>query len=457
MSRKNVIVLIALPLLLLSCKEELTVKRLSLDASEIQLQESHEAVLVATVEPEELSDRVTWRSMDENIATVDAGGRVKGLLGGRTFILATAGSFTRGCAVTVFAPVEGLTLSVSSLFLSVDESYTIDADIQPGRALNRKLTWTSSNPAVAVVSGGVVVAKSLGTTVITAVPDENPSLSASCEVEVGVPVTSVEVSPETGSVYVGESLQLSAVVSPSDASHPDIVWRSEDESIATVDASGTVTGKTARRVRIVAEAPFGGISASASVDVLTHVSGVTLDTHSVDLYSLESVQLVASVLPESAFNKSVTWQSGNPLVATVDASGTVVARSKGSTVVTVTTVEGGFTDRCTVNVISGTAAVTSLAFEKGVYTVTVGKTIEIIPVVMPLDAGDKTVSWGISDPAVASVSGEGIFTGLKAGSVTLTATSNNNPEAKATCTLKVVPFSGGAGEGYDDHDYNWED
>ena len=107
-------------------------------------------------------------------------------------------------------------------------------------------------------------------------------------------------------------------------------------------------------------------------------------------------------------------------------------------------------------VVSGNAAVSSISFEKSIYKVTVGKTVEIIPVVMPLDAGDKSVKWEISDPAVASVS-DGVFTGLKAGSVTITAISNNNPSAKASCTLKVVPFSADAGGGYDDNDYDWED
>lgn len=455
MMKRYFLLITVLPLLF-SCSEEVAVKGLRLSSTEIQLQENHDTLLVATVDPDKMSSGVSWRSMDENVATVDAEGRVKGLLGGRTFILASVGSLTKGCAVTVFARVEGIAFSDKSIFLGVGESREIKVDFSPERALNHKLVWTSSNPKVALVSGGIVIGKSIGKATITAVSDDNPAISDACEVEVGVPVDAVKISAEEASLFVGESLQLSATTVPADASHPDIVWSSADESIAIVSKTGLVTGVSAGKVAITAAASFGEVSASCNVEVRTHVTGVTLDKHNIDIYSLETVKLSAVIQPESAFVKEVTWASSNPLVATVDPDGNVTGRSKGSTVITVTTKDGGFTDNCTVNVISGTAAVSEIKFEKEVYTLTVGKTMEIIPIVLPLDAGDKTVQWSVSDSTVASVSSEGIITGLKAGSVTLKAISVNNPAASATCTLKVVPFSSGPGGGYDDDNYNWE-
>lgn len=456
MMKRNLLSTIVIPLLLLSCSEEVAVKGLRLSSTELQLQENHDTLLIATVDPEKLSSGVSWRSMDESVATVDAEGRVKGVLGGRTFVLASVGALTKGCAVTVFARVENITFSDNSIFMGVGESREIKVGFTPERALNHKLVWTSSNPEVALVSGGIIIGKGIGTATITAVSDDNPEISAVCEVEVGVPVEAVEISTEDTSIFVGESLQLMASAVPSDASHPEIIWTSADEAIATVGETGLVTGVSAGKVTITATAPFGGASASCSLEVRTHVTGVTLDKHTVDIYSLETVKLSAAIQPESAFVKDVTWTSSNPLVATVDTDGNVTGRSKGSTVITVTTKDGGFTDNCTVNVISGTAAVSEIKFEKEVYTLTVGKTMEIIPIVLPLDAGDKTVQWSVSDNTVASVSAEGIITGLKAGSVTLKAISVNNPAASATCTLKVVPFSGGPGGGYDDDNYKWE-
>lgn len=453
---KNVL-LIALPMLLFSCNEELTVKGLRLNFAELQLQENHDTLLVAEVDPGKLISEVSWRSMDESVASVDAEGRVKGLVGGRTFILASVGGLTKGCAVTVFARVEGVVFDVSSMFLSVEESREIKITVSPERALNKKMTWTSSDPDVAIVSGGIVVGKSIGKTVITAVSEDNPSISASCEVEVGVPVSGIVVSPKEGSLYVGETLQLTGTVAPEDASHPDIVWTSSNEEIATVNDDGLVSGISAGTVQITAEAPYGGVSASCTLEVRSYVSGVSLDKHNVDIYSLETIQLIATVQPENAFNKEVSWNSANPLIATVDEEGRVTGRSKGSTVITVTTKDGGFTDACTVNVVSGTAAVSEVKFEKNLYILTLGKTMEIIPVVLPVDAGDKSVTWEISDKTIASISDAGIITGLKQGTATITATSVNNPAAKASCTLKVIPFGGGIGGGYDDNDYNWED
>ena len=402
--KRTLLSLLAIPLLLLSCNEEVAVRNLRLSSTELQLQENHDTLLIATVDPEKLSSGVSWRSMDENVAAVDAEGRVKGLSGGRTFILASVGSLTKGCAVTVFARVESIALSDDSIFMGVGESREIKVEFTPERALNHKLAWTSSNPEVALVSGGIVIGKSIGKATITAVSDDNPAISATCEVEVGVPVDAVEISTEQASIFVGETLQLSASVVPSDASHPEIVWSSADESVATVSETGLVTGVSAGTVTITATAPFGEVSASCNLEVRTHVTGVTLDKHTVDIYSLETVKLSAAVQPESAFVKDVLWTSANPLVATVDAEGNVTGRSKGSTVITVTTKDGGFSDNCTVNVISGTAAVTEVKFEKEVYTLTFGKTMEIIPTVLPVDAGDKTVQWSVSDNTVASVS-----------------------------------------------------
>jgi hypothetical protein len=82
------------------------------------------------------------------------------------------------------------------------------------------------------------------------------------------------------------------------------------------------------------------------------VTGVQLDSTSVNLEVGETKTLIATVLPESAINKNVVWASNHPSVATVDQNGMVTALEKGVSTITATTEEGGFSEYCSVNVFS---------------------------------------------------------------------------------------------------------
>ena len=96
------------------------------------------------------------------------------------------------------------------------------------------------------------------------------------------------------------------------------------------------------------------------------VTGVSLDKDTLDLNKGESETLIATVAPEEAYNKNVSWSSGDPTIASVNNSGKVTAVGKGSTTITVTTEDGGFTDTCTVNV---TAPLKT--YPEGTYTATI--------------------------------------------------------------------------------------
>ena len=200
--RKTVIVsaILCLIPLFLACRQEAPVKTIRLNISELLLQENHDTLLVAEVVPGNASALVEWRSMDETIASVDSEGRVKGLFGGRTFILASAGGVTKGCAVSVFARVESIAFEESSLRVLIGRGGKIHVSFTPERALNHKLVWSSSDETVATVSGGVVAGKALGEAVITAVSEDNPSAKASCRVEVVLPTEDDLPSSEKGDI-----------------------------------------------------------------------------------------------------------------------------------------------------------------------------------------------------------------------------------------------------------------
>ena len=152
--------------------------------------------------------------------------------------------------ISACTPKEVLPSSVSldktKLALVEGDSYTLKALVNPSDAANKELTWSSSADAVATVDEtGKVIAIKEGTATITATCKAATSVKATCEVTVtkkAVPVETVQLS-ETDPVSLtpDETLQLSAVISPANATDNNVTWASDNTSVATVDANGLVT------------------------------------------------------------------------------------------------------------------------------------------------------------------------------------------------------------------------
>mgnify|MGYP006280149149 CR=1 FL=1 len=171
------------------------------------------------------------------------------------------------------------------------------------------------------------------------------------------PVTGLEVSPASASIKMDETLRLSATVLPADAANPAVTWQSGNTEVAEVNASGLVTPRSAGTAVVTGTTEDGGYSASCRITVTdeteaTPVTGVSLSPNTLALIEGESAALTAAVTPADASNSNVSWQSANPAVAEVSDSGVVSARSAGSTVITVSTEDGGYTAEAGVTVDS---------------------------------------------------------------------------------------------------------
>ena len=167
-----------------------------------------------------------------------------------------------------------------------------------------------------------------------------------------VAVTGVSLNAEELNLTVGEDpVTLVATVEPENAADKTVTWTSSDPAVATV-ADGIVTPVTMGTTTITVEA--GGHSAKCTVYVKgaqVAVSGITLDKQELNLTVGEvSDPLVATVLPQDAMDKTVTWQSSDTKVATVDDNGAVTAVSAGSAVITAVTKDGNFSAACSVTV-----------------------------------------------------------------------------------------------------------
>ena len=249
-------------------------------------------------------------------------------------------------------PVESISVNEDSLTIEAGgDTASLEAKVLPEDATNRNIVWTSSAPEIATVSDeGTVTPVSEGTADIIATAD---GVSTKCVVTVlsaGVTVTGITLDKNTLEMTAGgETAALVATVLPEDATSKDVTWTSSAPTIATV-ANGIVTPVSEGSAIITATA--GDFSAECTVTVVAAkvaVTGVALDQHELTLNVKETGTLKATLVPENATNKALTWSSSAEAVATVE-DGVVTAVAMGTTTITVATEDGGFTDSCTVTV-----------------------------------------------------------------------------------------------------------
>ncbi len=165
-------------------------------------------------------------------------------------------------------------------------------------------------------------------------------------------VTDVSLNKTSLDLEVGGSATLTATITPDKAANTKVTWKSDKESVATVDANGVVTAVSAGTATITATATDGSEKSDSCTVTVTPppVTGVTLDQTSLTLTEGDSETLSATVEPDNATNKNVTWASDNESVATVDVNGVVTAVGAGTATITVTTEDGDFTATCEVTV-----------------------------------------------------------------------------------------------------------
>ena len=311
------------------------VTEISLDKERLELTEGDTETLTATVKPDNATDKkVTWNSSNEKIATV-VDGKVTAVKEGTVTISAKAGDKTATCAVVVnkkVIPVTKVTLDRTSLSLAPGETAELKATVEPDDATDKTVTWTSSDEAIATVVDGVVTAVTEGDVVITATAGDE---SATCDVTVSEPYIPVEeliLDKTSLEMIKGDTEIITATVKPDDATEKKVEWSSADEKIATVDENGKVTATGAGETVITAKA--GDLEATCSVTVKIPVESITLDKTSLTLKVGATAVLTATVKPDDATDKTVTWSSSDNSVATVDKTGKVTAVKEGETVIT---------------------------------------------------------------------------------------------------------------------------
>ena len=415
------------------------VTSITLDRTTAAMVKGKTLTLTATVLPEDASVKtVTWTSENPDVAKVDDDGNVTAVGGGSAIITAQAGDFTATCTVTVTVPVSSVTLDKTTLALTEGETDQLTATVNPEDATNQGVSWRSSDTDVATVTNsGLVTAIGEGTATVT-VTTADGDHTATCEVTVArrvIHVTGVELSSTTMRVIRGTTEVLNATVLPADATNKGVIWSSTNQNIVQVDQSGFVTGVETGTATVYVTTSDGGYVATCEVTVYVpyvEVTSITLDRTSAAMVKGETLTLTATVLPDNASVKTVTWTSDSPNVATVDNNGLVTATGGGSA--TITAQAGDFTATCTVTV---TVPVSSVTLDKTTLALTVGDTDQLTATVNPEDATNQGVSWRSSNTGVATVGNNGLVTAIGAGTATITVTTSDG-SFTASCEVTVT-------------------
>ena len=232
------------------------------------------------------------------------------------------------------------------------------------------------------------------------------------------------------------------------AKYLDVTFTSSDDSVISIDGN-SIIAEFKGNAAVTATAVYSGVTIAATAEITVSdgisedvpVAGVTISQNTATLQEGRTLQLMATIIPDKATNKNVSWSSDKPGVATVDENGVVKAVTVGTATITVTTEDGGFTATCTVTVEElppTTVDVTGVILDKAEMELfDDGETGTLVATVQPSNATNKTVTWTSSDPTVATVDGNGVVTPLKAGTTVITVTTTDG-RFEATCTVTVT-------------------
>lgn len=346
--------------------------------------------------------------------------------------------------------VMSVSLDKESVDLYVAESVELVATVLPENASDKSVTWKSSAPEIASVDeNGKVQANKAGKAVIE-VSTVDGGKTASCEINVSVPpvyVESISLNYTELRLEEGDFEELKATVLPEDADNKAVVWSTSDAKVATVEEGLVIAVGPGEATITVTSAENSNISASCSVIVPQHVESVSLDKSEMTLAIGEKAALVATVLPENAENRAVTWTSSDTAVATVDANGNVSAISVGEAVITVETVDLGLKASCAVTVYKPVVNVESVSISKSSLSLKIGDSATLTATVLPEDADNKEVTWSSSDESIATVD-NGKVTAIAAGDAVITVTTEDGGKT-ASCAVTVNEESGDVDPGTD--------
>ena len=462
--------------MLFACKPEgEKVTGVVLDHRELKADIGQTVTLTATVLPAEAANpKVSWEAVPKGIVELTADGAlcaVKAVKAGKAAVLVTTedGGFTTICTVTVLpVPAESVTLDRETVSLVLGnpaaDTATLTATVFPENATDKTVIW-SAEPADAVkltdYKDGRCTVKALkvGETVVTATAADG-GFTTTCTVTVSlIAAESIELDRNELNLIVGDpaadTAMLTATVFPENAADKTVRWSVDKTGYIELtdngDGSCTVKALKVGETVVTATTADGGFTATCTVTVVpVAAESVELNRDELNLIwgdpAADTATLTATVFPENALNKTVSWNAVPKGVVELTVDGavcTVKALKEGEVVVMAIADDGGFTTICTVTVLP--VLPESIELDRDELNLIMGdpesKKATLTATVFPENTTDKRVRWTVSPEDVVSLreneDGSCTVTAVGTGVATAIVASVDNPTLTAACRISV--------------------
>ena len=352
----------------------------------------------------------------------------------------------------------GLTIKAAVAEVNVDETISLTVTFEPADVVDKAVTWSSSDEAIAKVSNGTVKGIAAGKVTITVTYKADTSIKATIEITVKeaakVVPTAIKVSGATELIpNVAENLWLT--FTPSETTEKAVTWTSSDPSIVTVDEYGEVLGLAAGTATITATSVADpNVKGELEVTVLSNedfvpVFSVDLRTENGDTVLLtknasKTLKIVAYVSADKSEDvnakptkSTLEWTSSDESIATVSSNGLVTPVAVGTVTITATSTDGtNISDSVEINVVLASAptsyAVSTIVGAEGL---AIGRTTKIAIAVGENE--DDSSIFTSSDENIATVDEFGVVTALAVGTVTITAQSAVDSSKTGQVTIEI--------------------
>lgn len=397
--------------------------------------------------PEVDNKAIKWTSSDNSIVTVEenteASYPLEAIVSthkvGTAIITAEAQD---GSGISATCEVEVTQLQVSDIeLITMSAIKTIptllEANVLPVEANNKKLTWTSLTPNIATITeDGTITGLKMGTAQVKATTMDGSNISKTFDVLItGLSISSITL-PSESSITKTDNQKLEYTIFPAASDNQNLKWSSNHTDIASVDENtGVITAHKVGDAIITATATDGSeISASTTIHVTPlKVSNIDIEKE-IKLLRTTSTPLAATITPELADDKSLSWASEDESIATVTQEGVVRGVNVGTTNITATAMDGsGVSATCkvTVNPVTINLSTNTINLQKG------SEYVEQTATVLPENYEHKDVVWTTSGNGVASVDKDGHITANKPGVDTLRCSLSYDSHIYSECRVIV--------------------
>ena len=424
-------------------------KSVSVKASKTTLRKGESVDVTATVNPSNSCDTsVSWASSDSSVATIRNG--VITAVGYGTAVISAESFNEKVGKITITVKeitAKSVTIEDPPEQLYIFDDYDLTCNISPEDVDNPVITWASSDNEIATVSSdGKLQAHGAGTVTISATASNGVVGSFVLLVEEKV-VESVDIPESPMLIYLCDSETIPAVVTPSDATYPELSWSSSDEDVIVIDENGLATA-VGNGTAIVTATTQNGLSDTVRVKV-EEIVAESIQIKGVDSLQISSTaKLSVDYNPTNTSVRDIDWVSSDEDIIAIDEDGTIHAKQLGVATITAKQKDATASKEIEVTPIPVESVEIDVWMPDEVQS---GYTEQFDADVYPKDATFPEVKWSSSNKFAGTIDDDGNFTARMFGTTTITAMTqdgvSDSYEVKVTASggTKTLMTGGAAG------------